>query len=292
MLTFRDKVIAAPVAEKLPDVAGLWQRWGEKLAQKKGWMEFESTFKSYARQDDLLGWLLPGRQELVVVIADGYLDSVDTAEAAWSDDVFNSKISSALFQAIFSLKPEAGNENILTGQIEAPDGTLRKMKVVIEHSGIAAPWSLEQQRQQSARAYDLFKWGMENADILIYDGHSRYGSSLDFGLRNDAQNPYKFHVGSLLFNLPLSFYPDIAKMKFRVDRPQALIHLGCDSESLYQARLKEITSRANGTTAVFTMSGDMQQNDGPMMEILYVHGLLNGVGEQDLKRFVREAQFN
>jgi hypothetical protein len=293
MLTFRDKVIAAPVAGKRPDVAELWRRWGQKLAHKKGWHEFKTTLDSLAGiNNTYINHIVKFDSDLLVVIADGYLDPVGAADSAWSDDVFNSKISSALFQEVFGLMPEAGNENTLVGQIEAPNGTSRMMKVVIEHSGIAVPWSIEKQRLQSARAYELFVRGMADADILIYDGHSRYGRSLDFGLRKDAQNPYKFQVGSLLFNLPMGFYPDIAKMKFRVDRQQALIHLGCDSKSLYQARLKEITSRANANTGVFTLQGDMQQNDGPMMELLYVYGLLHKVSQQDLTRIVREAQFN
>ena len=293
LLTFRDKVIAAPIAGKSPDVASLWRRWGHKLAHKKGWHEFKTTLDSFANiNNNDINHIVKFDSDLLVVIADGYLDPVGTTEAVWSDDVFNSKISSALFQAVFGLMPEADNENTLVGQIEAPNGTSRMMKVVIEHSGIAVPWSIEKQRLQSARAYELFTHGMNEADILIYDGHSRYGSSLDFGRRNDVQNPYKFQVGSLLINLPLKFYPDIAKMKFRSDRPQALIHLGCDSERLYQTRLKDITARANSRTAVFTLPGDIQQNDGPMMELLYVYGLLNSVSEQDLKRVVREAQFN
>jgi hypothetical protein len=292
LLTFRNKVIAAPVLKKSPDVAELWRRWGQKLAQKKGWPEFQSAIKSYAHQNDLMDRILINQPELVVVIVEGYLDPVGNHDEAWSDDIFNSKISSALFQAVFGLMPEAGNENILTGQIEAPDGTTLKLKVFIKHSGVAAPWNAEKQQLQSARAYELFTSGMNDADILIYDGHSRYGRYLDFGRRHDAQNPYKFQVGSLLFNLPLKFYPDIAKMKFRTDRPQALIHLGCDSERLYQTRLEAITARANTYTAVFTMPGEMQQNDGPMMELLFVYGLLNRVGEPILKRIVREAQYN
>lgn len=297
MLTFRDKVIAAPVVEKLPDAAYLWQRWGGKLAQKKGWPEFAVTLKSYAQKKEaLIDRIISGQQELLVVIAEGYLDPdaghSSAREAAWSDDVFNARISSALFQAVYGLMPDDGNENRLSGQVVGPDGATLKLKVVIEHSGIAGPWTAEKQRQQSARAYERFIWGMAAADIVIYNGHSRYGRLLDFGRRSDAQNPYKFHVGSLLFNLPLSFYPDIQKMKFRVDRPQALVHLGCDSKSLYQHRLTEITAGANAKTAVFTLPGDMQQNDGPMMELLYVYGLLNGVSGQDLERIVLEAQFN
>jgi hypothetical protein len=293
MLTFRDMLIIAPEPVNPPDAAQLWQRWGKKLAHRKGWDEFKMTLDSFVKVKNTdNNQIVKFDGDLVVVIADGYLDPVGTAEAAWSDDVFNSKISSALFQAVFGLTPDAGNENILSGQIAASDGTPRQMKVLIEHSGVAAPWSSDKQHQQSARAYDLFTWGMASADIVIYNGHSRYGRYLDFGLRDDAHNPYKFHVGSLLFNLPTSFYPDIAKMKFRVDRPQALIHLGCDSESLYQSRLKEITSRANANTGVFTLQGDLQQNDGPMMELLYVYGLLNGVSQQNLTRIVREAQFN
>jgi hypothetical protein len=79
---------------------------------------------------------------------------------------------------------DSGNSDLFRKMVKGPDGKLAKVQLVVTHSSAGSDDSSNRQnpfqKWQSSYALKSFTLGLEKADVVLYNGHSRFGGGPDF----------------------------------------------------------------------------------------------------------------
>jgi hypothetical protein len=87
-------------------------------------------------------------------------------------------------ERVCGFQRDSGNSDLFRKMISGPDGKPAKIQLVVAHSSVGSDDSSNRQnpfqRWQSSYATKAFAIGLEKAEVVLYNGHSRFGGGPDF----------------------------------------------------------------------------------------------------------------
>ncbi len=223
---------------------------------------------------------------LDIVITYGYLDHEPSNEP--TDFMQAKELRATLKKKGFSV--DAKDEWLLTRAF-IYNGKPMTCRVWIAHSAVPEKLGPDAQVKQSMKARNLFMGGLEHADVVMYDGHSRLGRGPDFTAHDELKSPGNIKIGPMVpfylefgdnfmlrFVIPFSGGRDFKDDVFAKTRYQILVMDSCKSEAYYRRRVLRDAIKYSGKTDemldLITTDTDADMADSLHTKMAVISGLM------------------